>query len=179
MKNAIIDAIETPVFAMWKDQSLAIPNKALFPLMHQKAEVMTDIAHDLLSCFKFYTEDFKRQLLPDEYPIVQLLRTQEPFSKWTIGILNSNLEQKLFDVSGETIVDDKTGEFLAGIVTLKDVTEYKDIIRTQSEMNEQQFQLICDTMPQLVCEGFVALMGSNTDSSLHLALDDNSSGNAR
>ena len=54
-------------------------------------------------------------------------------------------------MSGEGIVDDKTGEFLAGIIALTDVTEYTDIIKTQSEENDQQFQLICDTMPQLVC----------------------------
>lgn len=53
-------------------------------------------------------------------------------------------------MSGDGIYDDRTGEFLAGIVTLKDVTEYTDKLAAQTEENEQQFQLICDTMPQMV-----------------------------
>lgn len=44
----------------------------------------------------------------------------------------------------------KTGEFQAGIVTLNDVTEYTDMIKAQYEENDQQFQLICDSMPQLL-----------------------------
>ncbi len=33
---------------------------------------------------------------------------------------------------------------------MKDVTEYTDKLAAQTKENEQQFQLICDTMPQMV-----------------------------
>lgn len=36
------------------------------------------------------------------------------------------------------------------MVALKDVTEYTDKLAAQTEENEHQFQLICDTMPQIV-----------------------------
>lgn len=150
MKDAIINAMEIPVFAMWRDESLAIPNKAAFRLMHQKADPISDDAYDLLSRFKVYTENFERELKPEEYPLVKLCRTQKPFSRWKIGLIDPNSQKKHFDVSGECIIDDKTGEFLAGIIALKDVTEYTDIIKHQNEENDQQFQLICDTMPQMV-----------------------------
>lgn len=151
MKDGIINAMEIPVFAMWKDESLAVPNTAASRLMHQEANPVSDNAYDLLSRFKVYTEDFGRQLEPEEYPVVKLCRTQKPFSKWKIGLLDSNGQRKQFDVSGECIKDEKNGEFLAGIVVLKDVTEYIDIIKTQHEEIDQQFQLICDSMPQMVC----------------------------
>lgn len=54
------------------------------------------------------------------------------------------------EVSGEGIHDEQTGEFMGGMVALKDVTEYTDKLAAQTEENEQQFQLICDTMPQMV-----------------------------
>ncbi|KAL8848674.1 MAG: hypothetical protein Q9198_011177, partial [Flavoplaca austrocitrina] len=114
------------------------------------ADPTTDSAYDVLSRFRLYTEDFKRELTPDEYPIVRLCRTQKPFSKWKVGILDGNGRHLSFDVSGEGIHDEKTGEFLAGIVVLKDVTEYTDIIKTQTRENDEQFELICDTMPQLL-----------------------------
>ena len=118
--------------------------------MHQDADPTTDSAYDVLSRFRLYTEDFKRELTPEEYPIVRLCRTQKPFSKWKVGILDGNGRCLSFDVSGEGIHDEKTGEFLAGIVVLKDVTEYTDIIKTQTQENDEQFELICDTMPQLL-----------------------------
>lgn len=150
MKDAIMDAVDIPVFTLWKDESLGFPNKAATQLMQQEVDPTTEDAYDLLSRFRVYTEDFKRELKPEEFPIVQLCRTQEPFSKWKIGVVDGKGKHITFDVCGEGIYDEKTGEFLAGIVVLKDVTEYTDIIKTQSRENDAQFELICDTMPQLL-----------------------------
>lgn len=150
MKDGMINSMEIPVLVMWKDESLMIPNAAAARLLHKKTDPISDNASGLISRFKVYTEDFERELLPDELPLVMLCRTQKPFSRCKIGIIDSNSQRKKFDVSGEGIIDDKTGEFLAGIIALTDVTVYTDIIKTQSEENDQQFQLICDTMPQLL-----------------------------
>lgn len=127
-----------------------IPNAAAARLLYKKADPISEDGYGLMSRFKLYTPDFERELERDEMPLVRLCRTQKPFSKWKIGVIDSNLQRRHFDVSGEGIFDDKSGEFLAGIIALTDVTEYTDIIKTQSEENDQQFQLICDTMPQLV-----------------------------
>ena len=150
MKDAIINAMEIPVLAMWKDESLAIPNKAALKLMHQIVDPISEDAYDLLSRFKVYTEDFQRELKVEEHPIIKLCRTQGPLPKCKIGLIDSNSERRHYDVSGEGISDEMTGEFLFGIITLQDVTEYTDIIKAQSEENDQQFQLICDTMPQML-----------------------------
>ncbi|KAI4152307.1 MAG: hypothetical protein LQ341_000740 [Variospora aurantia] len=149
MKDAIMGVVDVPVFALWKDESLGFPNKAAARLMYQDVDPTTADAYDLLSRFRFYTEDFKRELTQEEFPVVQLCRTQKPFSRWKVGIIDAQGQHLSFDVSGEGIHDEVTGEFLAGIVVLKDVTEYTDIIKTQSRENDEQFQLICDTMPQL------------------------------
>lgn len=150
MKDALTDAIEFPVFVMWHDETLAIPNKAAAQLMHEPADTPSDHTWETLSRFKVYTEDFKRQLTPDELPIVQLCRTRKPFSRHRIGISHPTLGRQQYDISGKLINDSKTGEFQAGIVTLKDVTEYTDLIKAQGEENDQQFQLICACMPQLL-----------------------------
>ncbi|KAL8776950.1 MAG: hypothetical protein Q9213_008075 [Squamulea squamosa] len=150
MKDAIMDAVDIPVFTLWKDESLAFPNNAAKRLMHQDADPTTDDAYDIMSRFRVYTEDFKRELMPEEFPIVRLCRTQKPFSKWKVGIVDGDGRHLNFDVSGEGIHDKKTGEFLAGIVVLKDVTEYTDIIKAQNRENDEQFELICDTMPQML-----------------------------
>lgn len=150
MKDAITDAVEFPVFVMWHDESLAIPNKAAAYLMHQTNDTSSDDTQDLLSKFKVYTEDFKRQLAPEEFPIVQLCRTQKPFDRWRVGLIHPTLGRRQYDISGKAIVDQKNGEFQAGIVTLKDVTDYTDMIKAQDEENDQQFQLICECMPQML-----------------------------
>lgn len=150
MKDAIMNVVDTPVFTMWRDESLGFPNKAAARLMQQEVDPTTGDAYDLLSRFRVYTEDFEHELAPEEFPIVQLCRTQKPFSRWKVGIVDAEGNHLNFDVSGEGIHDEKTGEFLAGIVILQDVTEYTDIIKTQSRENAEQFELICDTMPQML-----------------------------
>ncbi|KAL8946350.1 MAG: hypothetical protein Q9222_007240, partial [Ikaeria aurantiellina] len=150
MKDAIMNAVDTPVFTLWKDESLGFPNKAAARLMHQDADPLTEDAYDLLARFRVYTEDFKRELMPEEFPVVQLCRTQKPFGKWKVGIVDGSGRHLNFDVSGEGIHDEKTGEFLGGMVVLKDVTEYTDLIKTQSRENDEQFEVICDTMPQML-----------------------------
>lgn len=150
MKDAIMNAMEIPVFAMWKDESLGIPNKAASRLMHCHTDPISEGDSDMLTQLKAYTEDFERELRIEEYPMIKLCRDQKPFSKRKIGIVDPSGRRKHYDVSGEGVNDQKTGEFLFGIITLQDVTEYRDIINTQNEENDQQFQLICDTMPQML-----------------------------
>lgn len=150
MKDAITDAIDYPVFVMWHDESLAIPNRAAAQLMHRPVDPTSEDTYDVLSQFKTFTEDFKRALEPEEFPIVQLCRTQKPFSRWRVGIVHPSLGRRQYDVSGKIITDGKTGAFQAGMISLKDVTEYTDMLKAQDEQNDQQFQLICDSMPQML-----------------------------
>jgi PAS domain S-box-containing protein len=104
-----------------------------------------------MSRFKAYTADFGRELEEDENPMLTLCRTQKAFSNWKIGLVEPNTgKARNFDVSGKPIVDERTGEFLVGLVAFKYVTEYTEKLASQSEENKQQFQLICDTMPQML-----------------------------
>lgn len=152
MKDAIIDAMKIPIMVMWHDESLTIQNKATTKLLHGAGASAPTPENPLqtFSKFKCYTEDFERQLQPDEYPLTQLVRTRKPFNKWKIGLEDPQSGRRNFDCSGEAIIDESTGEFIAGILVLADVTEYKDIIKAQLEQNDQQFEMICDTMPQMV-----------------------------
>ena len=150
MKDAIIDAMELPVLVMWHDESLLVMNKATSRLLHQTPAMTLDDPLQMLAHFKIYTEDFESQLQPDEYPLLQLVRSRKPLNKRKIGLEDPRLGRRHFDCSGEVIIDEGTGEFLAGMIVMADVTEYKDFIKAQHEENDQQFEMICDTMPQMV-----------------------------
>lgn len=150
MKDGMINSMEIPVFCMWRDESLMIPNSAGAQLMYSEADPLSEKGRDIISRFKLYTQDFERELTVEELPLIRLCRTQKPFRGLKVGANDSKGRRRAFDISGECIRDENSGEFLAGIVALKDVTEYTEIIKSQSEENDQQFQLICDTMPQLL-----------------------------
>ena len=151
MKDAMLSAMEIPVIAMWRDESVAFPNQAARRLLAVETDATSDDSYDFMSRFKAYTADFSRELDPDEIPIIKLCRTHQPFTKWKIGLIEPRTGKKLrFDVSGKPVFSDKTGEFFAGLVAFKDVTEYTDQISTQAAENEQQFELICNTMPQIL-----------------------------
>ena len=150
MKDAIMNTMGIPLIAMWRDESISIPNKAASRIMHKRADPTNGDTYDMLSRLRLFSEDFKTELNPEEFPIIKLCRTKKPFSGWRVGILRENGERSVYDCDGEGIYDDKTGEFLGGIVALKDVTEYTERIKHQNEENDQQFQLICETMPQML-----------------------------
>ena len=150
MKDAILNTMEIPVCAMWKDQSLAFPNKAAMRVLHTCTGQVAEDAYNLLSGFKCWTDDFSRELSEDEYPLVELCRTQKPFKGRRIGFKDAKKGNTVYDCSGECYHDEKTGEFLAGMIALKDVTEYTSLLKSQSEVNEQQFELICHTTPNMV-----------------------------
>ncbi|KAM5355536.1 hypothetical protein ACJ41O_002182 [Fusarium nematophilum] len=150
MKDALLNNTQMPILAMWKDGSVTFPNTAARKLFEKDAPLDTSVnGFDLLHHWHIYTEDFSRRLETAEYPILTLLKTETPFSGTRIGMYE-NGKKLVFDVLGEAIRDDTTGEFLAGVVTGRDVTVMTEEITQIKERDEERFKLICDTMPQLV-----------------------------
>ncbi|KAL7939112.1 hypothetical protein V8C35DRAFT_756 [Trichoderma chlorosporum] len=151
MKDALIDSTQMPVVAMWKDGSVTFPNKAARQLFPVDADLdsSSDGFH-LLQKWEVWNEDFTRQLDVSEYPISVLLRTEMPFESKRIGMYARSGKKIIFDVLGEGIFDDTTHEFLAGVVTGRDVTIMREEITHIKERDEERFKTICDAMPQLV-----------------------------
>jgi hypothetical protein len=120
MKDALLDGTETPILAMWKDESLTIPNRAARRLFHPTADLSNvKDGFDLVGKWHVWDETFTQRLDPSEYPISVLIRTQTPFSSRKIGIFDPDNGRKIFlDCLGEAIRDPDTGEFLAGIVRI-------------------------------------------------------------
>lgn len=154
MKDAMLDATDIPVIALWHDETLAVPNQAVARIMHFDTDPVSDAADDVLSRYRIFTEDFEQEFDQNDFPLVKLCRTRQPFSGIRIGIMDSQNRQKVYEVVGQCVYDEKTGDFQAAVCALKDVTWYTELLKVQSEQNEQneqQFQLICETLPQIVC----------------------------
>lgn len=152
MKDALLDNTEMPILAMWKDGSVAFPNAAARKLLlpgDVDHDALVD-GYDLLPHWAVYDEEFTRKLAPEEYPISVLISTERPFPSFRIGMHDREGKRHVFDVLGEAIQDDSTGEFLAGVVTCRDVTNMTQMITQIKEQDAERFKLICDTMPQLV-----------------------------
>ncbi|TVY43914.1 Two-component system protein A [Lachnellula occidentalis] len=156
MKDALLDNTQIAILAMWKDESLTIPNKAARRLFHPQADLQNiKDGFDLVSKWHIWDETFTTRLDPSEYPISVLVRTQTPFSSRKFGLVDPEDGRKLiFDALGEALRDEETGEFLAGIVTCRDITELTENMNEQineiKEKDAQRFQLICDSMPQMI-----------------------------
>ncbi|EJT73929.1 hypothetical protein GGTG_07783 [Gaeumannomyces tritici R3-111a-1] len=151
MKDAILDNTQMPVIAMWKDSSVSFPNKAARNLFRTYEE--PDPLHEGVGVLRYWDvwdEDFKRKLEPEEYPISVLVRTETPFAGVRVGMYNQEGNKVVYDVLGEAIRDEVTGEFVAGVVTCRDVTKMAQMLATLKELEDEKFRLICDTMPQLV-----------------------------
>ncbi|KAG6009161.1 hypothetical protein E4U21_003231 [Claviceps maximensis] len=151
MKDALLDNTEMPIMAMWKDESVGFPNKAARDLLPVGAEMdMCTEGLDLLQHWGLWDEHFTRKLDVSEYPMAILLRTETPIPSMRVGIITSDGRRIVHDILGEAIRDENTGEFLAGVVTGRDVTVMSEAITLIKERDDERFKLICDTMPQLV-----------------------------
>lgn len=151
LKDAILNSVSMPAYAMWKDESFGIPNKALMKLLPEEDNHIPGDQREFLSQFTVWTEDFKSLIGVDEFPIVKLVRGQTRFEGMRIGLRNPKTKAPIvFEVNGEPIHDESTGEFMGGIVLFKDVTEYTKRIAEQIEENERQFELIANLIPIMV-----------------------------
>ncbi|KAG4443611.1 hypothetical protein IFR05_000888 [Cadophora sp. M221] len=151
MKDALMDTTGVPILAMWKDESLTIPNKAARRLFHPTADLSNvKDGFDLVTKWHIWDETFTTRMDPSDYPISVLIKTKTPFSSRKIGLYDPDTNRKLvFDCLGEAIRDEN-GEFLAGVVTCRDITTMTEVITEIKAKDEQRFQLICESMPQMM-----------------------------
>jgi PAS domain S-box-containing protein len=151
LKDAILNSITMPAYAMWKDEGFGIPNNALLRLLPKDATYVPGDQRAFLALFKVWTEDFQRPLDIDEFPIVQVCRTQQRIEKVRLGMRQPGTGRGIvFEVTGEPVTHPETGDFLGGIVIFKDVTEYTKAIAEKVEENEKQFEYIANFMPVMV-----------------------------
>jgi PAS domain S-box-containing protein len=151
LKDAILNSVSMPAYAMWKDESFGIPNKALMKLLPEEDNHIPGDQREFLSQFKVWSEDFKSQMPVDDFPIVKLVRSEIRFEGMRLGLRNPKTKAPIvFEVAGEPIYDERSGEFIGGIVLFKDVTEYTKRIAEQIEENERQFEYIANLIPIMV-----------------------------
>lgn len=150
--DSLIDLMEFPVFIMRADGSLAFPNKAAVELLKSTSKTCVPVGHalDIINCFRVYKEDFSRALTLEEHPIVRTCKMRENFNSVKMGLIDVLGNKKVFDVGGKGIVDEETGEFLAGMCWARDVTEFQEKLDAQKAEDELRFMTFCDVMPQLV-----------------------------
>lgn len=154
MKDAILNAMPMPTYAMWKDESYGIPNLAALKLLGldtEEAASFQDDQRGFLTQYALYTDDFERMLAIEEYPIMYLMKTEKAFQNIRVGMIDPDTKQRvIFDVDGRPILDEKTRQFLGGVVVFRDVTEYANIINAQKAQNEKQFEDITNMIPNMI-----------------------------
>lgn len=154
LKEALLNSMNMPAYAMWKDESFGIPNRAaiklLYPWIEDGQHDSSEQARDFLARYTLYRDDFSEELPMDEFPIYRLMRLRERFENYRIGMYSAkDGSQMVFDTSGEPLRDDK-GEFLGGVVLFHDVTDYARTITAERTKNERQFENICNMVPQMI-----------------------------
>lgn len=151
LKDAILSSINMPAYAMWKDEGFGIPNKALLRLLPKDSAYVPGDQRAFLTQFTVWTEDFQRELALDEFPIMEVCRTRQRIERRRLGMRQPVTGTRMvFEVTGEPVLHEETGEFLGGIVLFKDITEYTKQLAAQIEENEKQFEYIANFMPVMV-----------------------------
>lgn len=153
IKDALLDKTDMPILAMWIDGSSPVMNRAARDLFLDTTVTDGEFhdGYDLLSRWEVWNGDFTRKYLSSELPISVLIKERKPFPSWRIGMHNRKKNSDVvYDVLGELVTNDETGEVVAGIITCRDVTHLAQEITDIKVADEERFKLICDTMPQMV-----------------------------
>jgi PAS domain S-box-containing protein len=150
MKNALLHNTQMPIVAMLKDRSVTVSNKAVKELFNKEGHLEnSDRGFDLLTNWQVWNEDFTGVPQLHEHPISVLIKTEKPFGGVRIGWYNEEGKEIVLGVL-RAIRDGATGEFLAGVVTARDITSMTQEFRQMKEQEDKSFRPICGTMPQLV-----------------------------
>ncbi|KAK4565568.1 hypothetical protein LTR86_004185 [Recurvomyces mirabilis] len=154
LKDAILNSMSIPAYALWKDESFGLPNKAaiklIYPWLEDGQFDSNEQARDFLSRYVLYKEDFSDEIPLEDFPIMKLMREQQSFEQYRVGLYSAKDGSRLlFNVSGQVMLDEK-GEFLGGLVLFHDVTEFTTTIKRQQKVNEEQFEDICNMIPQMI-----------------------------
>lgn len=138
---------------MWRDQTFGVPNKAAIQLLYPYADTVPDSnesATEFLSRYVLYREDFDQLIPLEDIPIMRLMREQERFEGYRVGMYSAKDGSRvLYDVHGEPMLDDK-GVFIGGLVVFNDVTGFQNTINEQKVRNERQFEDITNMIPQMI-----------------------------
>lgn len=62
MKDALLDNTDIPILAMWKDESLTVPNRAARRLFHPSADTLKVDGFELVTKWKVWNEHFTEEL---------------------------------------------------------------------------------------------------------------------
>lgn len=154
LKDALMNSMNIPAYAMWKDESFGLPNKAairlLYPWIEDGAYDSSEQARDFLARYTLYRDDFSEEIPVEEFPIMRLMREQLAFGGYRVGMYSAKDGSRLvFDASGLPLLDDK-GEFLGGVVLFQDVTDYAATITRQQQENARQFEDMANMIPQMI-----------------------------
>jgi PAS domain S-box-containing protein len=153
LKDAILNSMSFPAYAMWRDQTFGVPNKAAIQLLYPYADTLPDTnesATEFLSRYVLYREDFDELIPLDDIPIMRLMRQQERFEGYRVGMYSAkDGSRNLYDVQGEPMLDDK-GVFIGGLVVFNDVTGFQNTINEERIKNERQFEIITNMVPQMI-----------------------------
>lgn len=154
LKDALLNSLADPAFAMWKDESFGIPNRAAIRLIQpDDDDAISEVRdqRDFLARYILWKEDFSEKLPIEDYPIMYLMTQQKRYKGRRLGMHHATTgAERIFDVDGEPILDERTGEFLGGLVIFHDVTEYAKTITAQQVQNERQFEDITNMIPQMI-----------------------------
>lgn len=152
LKDAIIDLMDLPVLILGVDGSLVFPNRAGLDLLKSLSKSCLPVDHtlDIINCFTPYKEDFSRPLSLEEHPVVRVCKNRENFNNLKVGLFDILGNKKVHDTCGKGIYDEETGEFYAGVIWSRDITEFQEKLDAQKAADELRFMTICNVMPQLI-----------------------------
>jgi hypothetical protein len=110
MKDALLDGTETPILAMWKDESLTVPNKAARRLFHPTADLsQVKDGFDLVTKWHIWDETFTTRLDPSEYPVSKLmnipmiLKLTDPRSRFLSELKHHSRAERLASTTPKRI----------------------------------------------------------------------------
>lgn len=149
LRQALLNCLSQPAYAIWNDETVGIPNEALLRLAWPPEGPEND-QRDFLARFHVFAEDLSRPWTLQDFPILNLLQTGKSFTGQRCCFKKPDGQLGVYDLDGEVIRDEQSGEMIGGLVICKDVSEYMNSLERQKQLTASQFEIVAQKIPQMV-----------------------------
>ncbi|TVY68694.1 Hybrid signal transduction histidine kinase J [Lachnellula suecica] len=148
LKRAIFDSSTLCAYMITADASLYVPNKKVTDLLGASTETCDGQAYR--NQMPLWDETFSRKIDTEEYPLLNLVKSQKPFRNLKYGAMNRFTgERVLVTMHGECLYDD-TGVLIGGICWWLHIEDYSNFLVEQKQRFLESHETICNMLPQMI-----------------------------
>lgn len=147
LRDAIYFSDKKAGFLLSADETFAFPN---YRGSKNTQPVQIEDINAFFSDWDVWSPDFSAKLPVSDYPSMKLNREREAFQSIRYGSRDSIGGRQVIEASGDPLYSPVNDEYVGGVVWIKTLGTYDEVVAKDLEEELSDFKTICDRLPHLL-----------------------------